>query len=239
MLPAVLTGLLLAACANPADYDTTRVITSSYVDQGEDDPRFDTLAAVLASSIRFEALVDTARVALQRFTGSGLRIAVVCMLPDTSAVQPWRDLYSISANYLDLPAAGLPLRIAIPPDHFRRYTGARLAVAAIVLYQDADRNQTFDQGEPVWGVSEQQLFAFAEGRRLAQIPTKQYGELHEGPNVLVRFGQEQYPWFKTAPDYASTIFIINVRGPEYTYNIPLPWSMHTPLQARQGKEVGR
>ena len=219
-------SFVFACCSNPADIDVKRTLTTSYLDNYEDDPRFDTLTANVNATIRFEASVDTSKIFFERFTGTGLRISLLAIHPDSSVSEPFLNIYSVSANYLDLPATGLPLRVQIPPEYFRRYTNARLATALIVLYEDANRNNSFDPQERIFGTCEQQLFGLAEGKRLDRIPALSFADVHEGPNVFVRAGQQRFPNFKAAPDYTSTIFIIQVRGPLYPYNFPYPWPTH-------------
>lgn len=219
-------------CASPSAPEPHRVVNIS---PDADDPRYDTLTAVLRSSIRFEAVVDTLAFPLRTFSGSGLRLAVVCFPPSDTSSLPYLDLCSFSANYLDVPATGLPFRAVIPASYFKRYTGTRIAAALVVLYRDTTRNGSFDEGEPVLGVSEQSLFAYAEGK-LKNLPTHPFGPVRDGPNVLVRSGQQALPPFKPAPDYGATIFLVYVRG-EMSYNIPYPWPVRAALQQAHGREM--
>lgn len=221
--------MLVYACTNPADIDVNRTITSSYVDTDEDDPRFDTLTAMVNTTIRFEASVDTSRIVFTRFTGSGLRIALLAVHPDSTAPDPFLNIYSVSANYLDLPATGLPFRIQIPAVYFKRFRNARVATALVVLFEDRDGNLEFNGEDRIFGICEQQIFGFAEGKRLRNIPTSWIEDVREGPNVLVRTSQLTFPGFRSVPDYQSTIFIIHVRGPMYRYPVPFPWPTRTTL----------
>lgn len=226
---------LCAGCSSPSDIDTARVHNTSWVDAGLDDPAFDTLVSVIDTQIRFEAVVDTTRTRITRFAGMGLRIALVVVPPDTSDGTPLDDVYSLSANYLDVPATALPLRARFEPAHFVRYIGARIAAAFVLLYRDDNLDQRYDAGEPVFGASEQHLFAWVDGR-VSRIPALTWGEVQAGPNKLVSLGAMP-PRFKATPDYASSIFIINVRGPEHNYQLPWPWmpgtgTLHTSAPAR-------
>lgn len=212
---------LWGACSNPTDIDTARVHNTSWVDAGLDDPAFDTLVSVIDTQIRFEAVVDTTRIRITRFAGMGLRIALVVVPPDTSDGTLLDDVYSLSANYLDVPATALPLRARFEPGHFVRYIGARIAAAFVLLYRDDNLDQRYNAGEPVFGASEQHLFAWVDGR-VTRIPALTWGEVQAGPNKLVSLGT-QPARFKATPDYTSSIFIINVRGPEHAYSLPWPW----------------
>jgi len=223
-----LLAVLGFSCANPADLDGPRKsIINPIIPPIQDDPRLDTLVSALETSIRFEAFVDTTRVRVPFFTGTGFRLAVVYISPDSNDRQPFKNTYSISANYLDLPATSLPFRDTILPDYCKRFIGARIAVAAILLYKDVNENSLYDFGEPIWGAAEQSVFAYIDGDGL--VPTAPFGVVQKGPNILSRMGQERYPQFQVAPDYRATIFIVNVRGPNYPYNIPYPWPASEPL----------
>lgn len=182
--------------------------------------------ARIRTTIRFEALVDTTLFPLKRFSGSGLRLSLVCVPPDSSGL-PWMDIYSVSANYLDIPATGLPFEAEILPGYFRDYSCSRLAVAAIVVYGDNNENGRFDQGEPVVGVDEQSLYAFVQGD-LNTVPPE-YDFVGDGSNVMIRLDQNTVPRFQSSPDYLATIFIINVRGDRAHYNLPYPWYVSSPL----------
>jgi hypothetical protein len=225
LFSTVAISLYLSSCANPTDIDVNRLITSSYVDQGEDDPRFDTLTASVECMITLKANMIYK---IDDWAGSGLHIALVFMLPDTSMQQPYKDVYDKSAIYFkdnEEYGIGLRLRATLTADMFKRQIGARVAVGIILLYLDRNDNQTYDIDEPIYGASEQQLFAFAEGKRLPAGPFKQLNDLHEGPNALIRFGDDPYPSFKSQTDYNSSFFTIYVRGPEAIYSIPYPWHM--------------
>lgn len=222
---ACICACLCVACSSPADIDTARVHNTSWVDAGVDDPAFDTLVSVIDTQIRFEAVVDTTRIRITRFAGMGLRIALIVVPPDTSGGAMLDDVYSLSANYLDVPATALPLRARFEPRHFVRYIGVRIAAAFVLLYRDDNLDQRYDAGEPVFGASEQHLFAWVDGR-VSRIPAFTWGEVQAGPNKLVSLGAWP-PRYKATPDYASSIFIINVRGPEHSYQLPWPWTPGT------------
>ncbi len=188
--------------------------------------------ARIKTTIRFEAIVDTMLYPLKRFSGSGLRVGLVCIPPDSSAVPdsgalPWMDIYSVSANYLDIPATGLPFEAVILPEYFREFSCSRLAVAVIVVYRDTNENGRFDRGEPVVGSGEQSLYAFVQGD-LTTVPPE-YRFSSGGSNVMIHLGQNNMPRFQSSPDYLATIFIINVRGEQAHYNIPYPWYVSSPL----------
>jgi hypothetical protein len=221
-LIAVLAALL-GSCSNPADIGVPRIVIPSPIDTDEDDPRFDTLTASFSATFRFEAAVDTTQITIDRFTGTGLRIALLAIHPDSASDDSFLSLYTVSANYLDRPAIGLPLSIQIPAGYFKRYKNARLATALVVLFEDRDDDGRYSQGERMFGACEQQLFGLAEGKRLKNIPSASFGDIREGPNVLVRTSQDPFPGFQSAPDFQSTIFIIQVRGPLHRYNYPYPW----------------
>ncbi len=221
-LVALCCALCAWGCNSPSDIDTARVQHTSFVDTGLDDPAFDTLAAVLDTQIRFEAVVDTTKIRIDRFTGTGLRIAIAVVRPGAAGSDMLEDVYSLAANYLDVPATALPLRARLDPRHFVRYIGARIAIAFVLLYRDDTMNQRYDPGEPVYGAGEQHAFAWVEGR-LSRIPTDVWGEVREGANKLVLVGGAPAPRFKATPDYTSSIFIINVRGPDHSYSLPWPW----------------
>jgi hypothetical protein len=182
--------------------------------------------ARIKTTIRFEALVDTTLFPLKRFSGSGLRVSLVCVPPDSSGL-PWKDIYSVSANYLDIPATGLPFDAAILPGYFLEFSCSRLAVAMIVVYGDNNENGRFDRGEPVVGADEQSLYAFVQGD-LNTVPPE-YHFISGGSNVMIRLDQNTIPRFQSSPDYLATIFIINVRGENVHYNIPYPWYVSSPL----------
>lgn len=220
LLLLALSALIAGACSNPIDADNPRLVITSPIDTLKDDPRFDTLTAHIETMIRFEAAVDTVRFPIDRFTGTGLRVAVVCVIPDSVRPPSFIDIFSISGAYLDIPATGLPMRTSIPARYFQRYVGARLAAAVILLYEDANGNRSYDYGERIFGASEQSLFGYAEGK--GKFPAR-FGEVRTGPNVFARTDQTSRPPFRAAPEYSSTIFIINVHGPDYAYNIPYPW----------------
>ncbi|MCB2203561.1 hypothetical protein KQI65_02340 [bacterium] len=185
--------------------------------------------AVVRSTIRFEAQVDTSLYPLERFSESGLRIAVVCIPPDTSSL-PYLDLYSVSANYLDIPATGLPFTTKIPARYFSHYGCTRVAVSVILLYSDVNANGHFEAGEPVYGAGEQSLYAYAEGTvSNDDIRGTPYESLQLFSNVLVRVAVNPAPRFRPAPDYRATIFLINVRGDAASYELPYPWEPVHPL----------
>ncbi len=182
--------------------------------------------ARIKTTIRFEALVDTTLFPLKRFSGSGLRVSLVCVPPDSGSL-PWKDIYSVSANYLDIPATGLPFEAEIPPAYFRDFSCSRLATAVILVYGDNNENKRFDVGEPVIGAGEQSLYAFVQGD-LGTVPPE-YNFQREGSIVMIRLDQSTVPDFQSSPDYLATIFIINVRGEHPRYNIPYPWYVSSPL----------
>jgi len=176
--------------------------------------------------------VDTTLYPLKRFSGSGLRVSLVCVPPDSSAsgdsaAVPWKDIYSVSANYLDIPATGLPFTAEILPEYFRDFSCSRLAVAVIVVYHDTNENSRYDRGEPLVGAGEQSLYAFVQGE-LSTVPWD-YKFSSDQSNVLIYLGQNNVPRFQSSPDYLATIFIINVRGEQAHYNIPYPWYVSSPL----------
>jgi hypothetical protein len=211
----------LAVCCSPPD-DTGGIVIPPVKCDAE--WRGDT--AHVKTTIRFEALVDTTLFPLKRFSGSGLRLSLVCVPPDSSGL-PWRDIYSVSANYLDIPATGLPFETEILPAYFRDFSCSRLAVAMIVVYGDDNENGRFDRGEPVVGADEQSLYAFVQGD-LRTVPSE-YHFSTDGSNVMIHLGQNTVPRFQSSPDYLATIFIINVRGDKARYNIPYPWYVSSPL----------
>jgi hypothetical protein len=224
-LPAVVTAVICAlfsACSPPNDDDPSRIISANDcpIDWGDS-------TAHVQTTIRFEALVDTVLFPQERFSGSGLRVAVVCLPPDTSTL-PYRDIYSVSANYLDIPAAGLPFSADIPAGYFSAYGCTRIAVGVILVYRDGNDNRRFDHGETVVGAGEQSLYAFVEGR-LENLPSAPFESLNLYSNVLVRFATQPAPRFRPAPEYRATIFIINVRGETGSYDLPYPWPVKTPL----------
>ena len=214
--------LFAAACSPPTDAPPVRVIPSNEcpIDWGDS-------AAVVQTTIRFEALVDTTSFELERFSGSGLRVSVVCIPPDTSSL-PYRDLYSVSANYLDIPATGLPFSAVIPAEYFTAYGCTRIAVSVIVLFMDDNGNRRFDAGESVYGAGEQSLYAYVEGR-LENLPSTPFESLNLFSNVLVRYASQPVARFRPAPEYRATIFLINVRGASSNYELPYPWDPRIPL----------
>lgn len=170
--------------------------------------------------------MDTTLYPLKRFSGSGLRVSLVCIPPDSSTL-PWKDIYSVSANYLDIPATGLPFDAQISPEYFKEFSCSRLAVAVILVYGDNNENRRFDRGEPVVGAGEQSLYAFVQGD-LSTVPSE-YRFSKEESNVMIRLDQNHVSRFQSSPDYLATIFIINVRGEQPRYNIPYPWYVSSPL----------
>lgn len=221
LLPAALL-LCLSACSPPDDSKPRDIIGPNVCDE---EWRDDT--ARIQTTIRFEALVDTTLFNIKRFSGSGLRVALVCIPPDPDSLQ-YRDIYSVSANYLDIPAAGLPFNAEIPPAYFQQFACARLAAAVIVVYRDQDDNGRFDVGEPVMGADEQSLYAFAQGD-LNTVPRDPYESVYQFSNVLIRYEREPREYYQSSPDYLATIFIINVRGESGDYDLPYPWDVETPL----------
>ena len=209
----------LPACSPPDDSDPSRVIGA---DPCSAPWRTDT--AHVRTTIRFEAIVDTTVFPIRQFAGSGLRISLVLIPPPAStAVQlPCLSVYSVSANYLDIPATGLPFDAEIPPEYFRQYNCARLAAAIILLHHDEDDDETYGSGETIVGAGEQSLYAFAQGdmRTVSRSP---FESVFDGSNVMIRSDASPYPPLRSSPDYHATIFILNVRGEESTYNIPYPW----------------
>lgn len=218
---AVLLLALTAVSCAPPDDDGGIVIPPVTCDA---EWRGDT--AYVKTIIRFEALVDTSLFPLQRFSGSGLRVSLLCIPPDTGEL-PWLDIYSVSANYLDIPATGLPFEVIIPPEYFRDFSCSRLAAAAILVYDDSNENGHYDAGEPVVGAGEQSLYAFVQGD-LTTVPTE-YRFSSTGSNVMIRLDQSLISRFQSSPDYLATIFIITVRGEQERYNIPYPWYVPSPL----------
>jgi hypothetical protein len=219
--------IVFAASCSPPGEDNGIVIPPVKCDAEwrGDTARIDTI-------IRFEAIVDTILFPLKRFAGSGLRVSLICVPPDSTGIPdsnrlPWKDIYSVSANFLDIPATGLPFKAEIPPGYFRDFSCSRLAVAMIVVYHDVNENRRYDQGEPVVGAGEQSLYAFVQGD-LNTVPP-QYKFSTDGSNVMIRLDQTTVPQFQSSPDYLATIFIINVRGEQNRYNIPYPWYVSTPL----------
>ncbi|MBN1447130.1 MAG: hypothetical protein JXA28_04310 [Bacteroidetes bacterium] len=214
--------LLLATCSPPDDSSPIDIIGSNFcVDEWRDD------TARIQTTIRFEALVDTTQFHIERFSGSGLRIAVVC-IPPLGDTLPYRDIYSVSANYLDIPAAGLPFQAEIPPAYFQQYDCARLAAAVILVYRDQDADNRYDPGEPVYGADEQSLYAFVQGD-LNTVPRVPFESVFQYSNVLIRHDREERSYFQSSPDYLATIFIINVRGELGPYDLPYPWHVSSPL----------
>jgi hypothetical protein len=212
--------LALSACSPPVDVPPDIVSPNVCDDVWRND------TAAIKTSIRFEAFVDQTQIELPRFSGSGLRVAVVCIPPDTSSL-PFRDIYSISANYLDIPATGLPFEAVIPPEYFQQYPCARLAAAIILVYRDMNGNLRFDAGEPVLGADEQSLYAFVQGE-IGTI-TEPFETVYHNSNVLIRYDQDPKQYFQSSPDYLATIFIINVRGERSSYDLPYPWHVSSPL----------
>ncbi|PLX30869.1 MAG: hypothetical protein C0600_07255 [Ignavibacteria bacterium] len=212
----------LSACSPPDDSGPPIIVGPNDCDA---EWRGDT--ATIRTSIRFEAFVDTNQIELRRFSDSGLRIAVVCIPPDTSSL-PYRDIYSISANYLDIPATGLPFNAVIPPGYFVNFSCARLAAAVILVYRDENGNKRYDLGEPIVGADEQSLYAFVQGD-VATIPTDPFETVYQHSNVLIRYTQGSDLYFQSSPDFLATIFIINVRGEKSSYDLPYPWHVSSPL----------
>lgn len=218
-------GVLLLAgvvfsCSPPEDDDAIVIppVTCDAAWRGD--------TARIRTTIRFEAIVDTTRFPLPRFSGSGLRLSLVCLPPDSS-VLPWRDIYSVSANYLDIPATGLPFETKIPPQYFRDFSCARMAAAVILVYQDRNGNDRFDTVDSVVGADEQSLYAFVQGD-LTTVPPE-YQFTNDGSNVLIQLDPTGLPRFRGSPDYLATIFIINVRGAQSRYALPYPWNVSSPL----------
>jgi len=222
VMGVILYCLCAAACTSPGDDDPSTIIGT---DPCSDPWRNDT--ARVRTTIRFEALVDTMLYPLKRFSGSGLRVSVV-LIPPYQSPLPYLDVYSVSANYLDIPATGLPFQVVIPPGYFRQYDCARLASAFIVLYRDDNENEHFDIQETIYGADEQSLYAFTEGE-MSTVSKQPFESVFSGNNVLIRMDNSTYPRFRSSPDYLATIFIINVRGDAQRYNIPLPWPVEAPL----------
>jgi hypothetical protein len=212
---------VIAVSCSPPDDDNGIVIPPVKCDA---DWRGDT--ARIKTTIRFEAIVDTTLFPLRRFSGSGLRLSLLCLPPDSGTL-PWMDIYSVSANYLDIPATGLPFETEILPQYFRDFSCSRMAVAVIVVYHDRNENGRYDRGEPVVGVDEQSVYAFVQGD-LGTVPPE-YEFSTGGSNVLIRLDQNSIPRFRGSPDYLATIFIINVRGERDRYRIPYPWNVSSPL----------
>ena len=154
-------------------------------------------------------------------------MAVICLPPENSDI-PYLELYSVSANYLDIPATGLPYTATIPAAYFTPYGCTRISVAVILLYRDGNQNGRFDIGEPVFGAGEQSLYAYVEGR-LENLPSQPFESLNLYSNVLVRSAAQSTQRFRPAPEYRATIFIINVRGDESRYDLPYPWTVKEPL----------
>ena len=211
--------LMMPGCSPPEDDDPSHVIgTNTCSDPWRNDTAF------VRTTIRFEALVDTTAFPMQQFAGSGLRLSLVLVPPPASqGVQlPYLDIYSVSSIYLDIPAASLPLNAVIPPEYFRHYNCARLAAAIILLHRDDDGDGTYQPGETVVGAGEQSLYAFAQGdmRTVSKTP---FESIFDGSNVMIRSNASIYPPLRSSPDYHATIFILNVRGENSSYNIPFPW----------------
>lgn len=213
--------VLLAVSCSPPDDDNGIVIPPVTCDA---EWRGDT--ARIKTNIRFEAIVDTTLFPLRRFSGSGLRLSLVCLPPDSSAL-PWLDIYSVSANYLDIPATGLPFDTEIPPQYFRNFSCSRLAAAVILVYRDNNENARFDTGDVIVGADEQSLYAFVQGDLNTVPPDYQFSA--DGSNVMIRLDPNSTPRFRGSPDYLATIFIINVRGERDQYHIPYPWYVSSPL----------
>lgn len=212
----------MTACSPPDDSDPHSIIGPTVcMDEWRDD------TAHIRTTIRFEALVDTAHIRIDHFSGSGLRISLLCVPPEGDTL-PYLDVYSISANYLDIPAAGLPFKADIPPEYFGQYGCARLAAALVLLYHDRNDNRRYDRGEPVFGADEQSLYAFVEGD-LNTIPRDPFESVYPNSNVLICYHRDPERYFQSSPDFLATIFIISVRGETSPYDIPYPWPVASPL----------
>lgn len=206
-------------CSPPDDDDPSNVIgTDPCVDPWRND------TALVRTTIRFEALVDTSVFPIQQFSGSGLRISLVLIPPPETAgdTLSYRSMFSYSANYLDIPAVSLPLRCEIPPAYFRQFNCARMAAAVVLLHRDDDGDERFTPGEAILGACEQSLYAFTQGD-MRTIPKAPFETIFDGNNILIRSSTAQYPPFRSSPDYHATIFILSVRGEQHNYSIPYPW----------------
>jgi hypothetical protein len=217
MMVALYSGMY--GCSPPDDSDPSNIIGT---DPCSDPWRGDT--ALIRSTIRFEALVDTLAFPIQQFSGSGLRISLVLIPPPEAKADtlPFRSMVSYSANYLDIPAVSLPLRSEIPPAYFRQHNCARMAVAAVLLHRDDNGDERFTPGEAILGACEQSLYAFAQGD-MRTVPKPPFETIFEGNNILIRNDGSTLPAFRSSPDYHATIFILHVRGEAHRYNIPYPW----------------
>lgn len=214
-------ALLFGRCANPLETDGKKKIDPTPIDTTADDPRFDTMKAFINTRIRFEPVIDKSQFLFQRIPDS-MRVGIVTETKNDSI--PYREIYSSSAIYLNVGPVILPFEATIEPRYFLRWKNARLFFGYIVVYGDANRNKVFDYGETVYGIGEQVAFAFAEGKKLENIPTAFVKGVVAGPNVFVRTGGAHYAaQFTAAPDFDATIFKIQIRGAAAAYDPPYPW----------------
>jgi hypothetical protein len=168
--------------------------------------------------------VDTQLFPSRDFIDSGLRIALLLIPPPSaeSSGMSYYEFHSYPADYLAIPAVSLALRADLPPQYFRQFDCARLAVAMVLLHRDENGDEQYQPGEAIVGACEQSLYAFAQGD-VRTVPKTPFETLLEGSNIMIRSDSRPYPSLRSSPDYHATIFILNVRGEQSTYNIPLPW----------------
>ena len=226
--PAVLVFfgiLILASCVGPNGADPNII----NLDPDPDTVSFTREPVKVQSSIRFEAQVDTVGFPYRQFTGTRLKIALVCIPPPGEDSVTFLTIATFSANYLDLPAVSLPLNMIIPETHFRYYDVVRVAIATVVLFRDENENNKFDPGETVFGAGENSVYAYIEGKS-DRLPFISSGIPRIGSNLLVRVGSGEEVKFYPSPDYSATIFIIQVRGEKQQYAFPYPWTVSGILQ---------
>jgi hypothetical protein len=224
LFPLLFVGALflsLDRCANPLDTNSKKKIDPTPIDTTADDPRFDTMRAFINTRIRFEPQIDKSTFLYSRIPDS-MRIGIVTETKNDTL--PYTEIYSSSAVYLNVGSVALPFEATIDARYFLRWKNARLFLGYIVVYGDANRNRKYDFGETVYGVSEQAAFAFAEGKKLENIPVSLVRGVVQGPNVFVRTGGARYAvQFTAAPDFDATIFKIQIRGSGVSYDPPYPW----------------
>ncbi len=214
-------ALLLSRCANPLDAGGARKIDPTPIDTTADDPRFDTMKARINTRIRFEPVIDKSQFLFQRIPDS-MRIGIITESKNDSV--PYREIYSTSAVYLNVGSVILPFEATIEARYFLRWKNARLFFGYVIVYGDANRNRVFDYGETIYGISEQAVFGYAEGKKLENIPEALVKGVMQGCNVMVRTGGAKYAaQFTAAPDFDATIFKIQIRGASSSYDPPYPW----------------
>ncbi len=213
--------ILLGRCSNPLDVPGGKIIKQIQLPTEPDDPRFDTLQAYCDTRIRFEAVIDKSKFPFQRIPDS-MRVGIVTESRKDSI--PYREIYSASAVYLNLGTITLPFEATIQPKYFLRYNNARMFIGYIILYVDKNKNKVYDYGETIYGIGEQSVFGFAEGKKLTNLPPQIGKGVSNGPNVMVRTGWGLYASeFTASPDFDATIFKIHIRGAQFKYDVPYPW----------------